>query len=366
MKIAILYGGKSGEHDVSLASAASIVRRMNPSHRLLLIGIGTSGQWKLQPDSAVEDCRESDGPLSIRVDGPDVLVAPGRGLRVFGSHGFSDLPIDVVFPVLHGTFGEDGTVQGLLECADLPYVGADVLGSAIGMDKESSKALWREAGLPVLPCVMARSATPEALASVATEVDAAFGWPVFVKPSRAGSSVGASKAANAHELSGAILEALRWDTKALVEPFLPVRELECSVIGNGEPRAFEPGEIAPTHEFYDYEAKYVDPDGARILIPAPVDPTVRERVMDLAVKAYRSAMLSGLSRVDFFLDKKDGKLYLNEVNTLPGFTAISMFPKMCEAGGLPYPELLDRLLALALERKADRDRLLYSATQGGI
>ena len=360
MKVAILYGGKSGEHEVSLRSAASIVRNLDPAHRVTLIGITREGEWRLQPDSALAACRESDGPLALRRDGPEVLVVPARGLRVFGSHGFSDLAVDAVFPVLHGTFGEDGTVQGLLECAGLPYVGADVLGSAVGMDKEAAKALWRDAGLPVLPHVVIRSAEPGAVASARAAVEGSFGWPAFVKPARAGSSVGASSVKSAADFERAAREALRFDTKALVEPFTPAREIECSVIGNASPRAFEPGEIAPTHEFYDYEAKYLDPDGAAILIPAPVDQAVRDRVRELAVRAYSAAMLEGLARVDFFLDKRDGALWLNEVNTLPGFTSISMFPMMCAAGGLPYPRLLDELLSLAVSRKASRDGLSYA------
>ena len=362
MKLVILYGGKSGEHEVSLVSAAGVVRTIAAEHRIYLVGIDRNGIWRLQPDGVLATCREGDGPLELRTDCPEVVIAPGRGLRVYGAHGQTNLQVDVVFPVLHGSFGEDGTVQGLLECAELAYVGADVLGSALGMDKAMAKDLWRGAGLPVLPHVVVGAAdlAAKGAAAIGTEVESRLGWPAFVKPVRAGSSVGAHKAEDAAAFATAVADALRFDTKVLVEPFVQARELECSVIGNDEPRAFEPGEVVPTHEFYDYDAKYVDPDGARLVIPADVDPAVRARVRELAVAAYRTAGLSGMARVDFFMDRNDGTLYLNEVNTLPGFTPISMFPKMCEAGGLPYPALIETLFALARERHETRKNLAYT------
>jgi len=359
MRLAILYGGKSGEHEVSLRSAASVIRHLDRSHKLHLIGITKTGSWHLQPDSVLASCLEGDDPLELRADGPAVLAVPGTGLRVYGARGSADLPLDAVFPVLHGTFGEDGTIQGLLECANLAYVGADVLGSAIGMDKEISKALWREAGLPVVPSIAASARDTDKPDALAAEIERRFGWPVFVKPARCGSSVGASKAGSPADLKTALREALSFDTKALVEPFISAREIECSVLGDDEPRAFPPGELIPSHEFYDYEAKYIDPDGARIVIPAQLDESVARRVMEIAVSAFKSAGLSGMARVDFFIDKKDGALYLNEANTIPGFTSISMYPMMCEAGGLPYPALLDELIALAAKRKKTRAALRY-------
>lgn len=360
MRVAILYGGRSGEHEVSLSSAAFFVRNLAPEHRLTLIGVTKAGRWKLQAQTVLDACREGEGPLELRAEGPEVVIGPGQGLKVFGTHGVSELNVDIVIPVLHGTFGEDGTVQGLLECAGLPYVGADVLGSAVGMDKEIAKALWREAGLPVVPSIVAHDGEDGSLSKLASQAESRFGWPVFVKPARTGSSVGAGLARSRAELGPAVREALRWDTKALIEPFIDARELECSVIGNGEPIAFTPGEIAPTHEFYSYEAKYVDPNGARLLIPAPAEPELLEKVRALAVAAYGAAGTNGLARVDFFLDRASGELYLNELNTMPGFTGISMFPMMCQHGGLPYRELLDRLIELGLERKRARDALTFS------
>lgn len=359
MRIALLYGGKSGEHEVSLSSATSILRNLNPSHKIQLIGVAKTGGWFLQPDSVLSSCRDEGLPLELRTDGPSVLVVPGKGLRVYGARGSADLPVDVVFPVLHGTFGEDGTIQGLLECAELAYVGADVLGSAIGMDKEVSKEIWKAAGLPVVPSMTVHDYDAAGLGAIAADVGAAFGWPAFVKPASCGSSVGAFKVESASDFPIKVRDSLAYDTKVLVEPFISAREIECSVLGNEAPRAFAPGEIVPSHEFYDYDAKYIDPEGASFLIPAPLDAAMAARVMDTAIAAYRLAKLSGMARVDFFIDRRDGVLYLNEVNTIPGFTSISMYPKMCEAGGLPYGSLLDELLELAVSRRKKRTSLRY-------
>lgn len=361
MKVAILYGGKSGEHEVSLLSAGSIVRTIKKEHKLSLIGIAKNGTWYLQPDSVLENARDGDSPLQLKTDCPVVVIVPGSGLRVYSSFGSSDLQVETVFPVLHGTFGEDGTIQGLLECAGLAYVGADVLGSAIGMDKEVAKNLWRGAGLPTVPSVVVTAGNnlEDRLRDARRKVEDSFGWPAFVKPARAGSSVGASRVASSEAFGPAAEAAFAYDTKILVEPFMTARELECSVIGNEEPRAFEPGEIIPTHEFYDYDAKYIDPDGARLVIPADLELDERAKVKNLALLAYGTAKLSGMARIDFFMDKKDGSIYLNEANTIPGFTHISMFPKMCEAGGLPYPELIEELLSLAKARKMTKDALRY-------
>lgn len=361
MKVAILYGGKSGEHEVSLISAASVVRNINKEHKVYLIGIARNGTWHLQPDSVLETARESEGPLQLKIDTPVVVVVPGSGLRVYSAFGSSDLQIEVVFPVLHGTFGEDGTIQGLLECTGLAYVGADVLGSAIGMDKEVAKNLWNNAGLPVVPCyaIHGPGELSNTVRKAQQEITERFGWPVFVKPARAGSSVGASRVSSPDGFDRAARLAFTYDTKILVEPFMTARELECSVVGNEAPRAFDPGEIIPSHDFYDYEAKYIDPNGARLVIPADLDQESTTRIKDLALRAYRTANLTGMARIDFFLDKHDGSIYLNEANTIPGFTHISMFPKMCEAGGLPYPDLIEELLALARDRKKTKDALRY-------
>lgn len=359
MKVALIYGGKSGEHEVSLRSAASVAANLSPVHRIVPIGITQAGAWILQPDSVVEDVRAGSPSMELREQGPELLVAPGGGLRAYGTHGASQLAVDLAFPVLHGSFGEDGTVQGLLECAGIAYVGADVLGSALGMDKEYAKRLWMERGLSVVPFMAIQAADKAHLAELRDEAAARFGWPLFVKPARTGSSVGAAKVSGPAQWDALVADAFRYDTKALVEPFMRARELECSVIGNAVPRAFDPGEVAPSHEFYDYEAKYIDPDGAKLFIPAPVERSVLDRVKAIAMEAYTALGLVGMARVDFFWDANGGKLYLNEVNTIPGFTSISMFPKMCEAGGLGYGALLDELMRLALERHAEREAILF-------
>jgi D-alanine-D-alanine ligase len=361
MKLAILYGGRSGEHEVSLNSAASIVNHLDPKkYELALIYIAHDGAWYLEAPLDTKKPGSGDAALPVLENQAALVsVLPSRGL----SCGGKPLPVDAVFPVLHGTFGEDGTIQGLLETAGLPYVGAGVLGSAIGMDKEKSKMLWVNAGLPVVPFIAVRAIEardPDKLRDIARKAERDFHYPVFVKPSCAGSSVGAGKASNPEELSKAIAEALRWDTKALVEPFMVAREIECSVTGNNEPVAYAPGEILPTHEFYDYDAKYLDPEGASLKVPADLDPQQARTVREIAVKAYRAAELSGMARVDFFIGKKGGEILLNEVNTIPGFTSISMFPKMCEASGLPYPDLLDLLVKLAVERHHERESLTYT------
>jgi len=368
-RMVILYGGKSGEHEVSLRSAASIVGHLDrKAYTPVLVGIAKDGSWHLQDEGAADPASFASGSLPL-AQGARVFVAPGQGLVVERKGRLEALSCDLVFPVLHGTFGEDGTIQGLLEVAGLPYVGAPVLGSALGMDKEKAKELWLRAGLPVLPYVIVRrgdlpaAGTPAARASEAAlreKVSSKLGWPAFVKPVCAGSSVGASKVARPEELLPALREALEWDEKAIIEPFVVAREIECAVLGNEKAVAYAPGEIAPTHEFYDYDAKYIDPDGARLEIPARISAEQSERVRSIAVAAYAACELAGMARVDFFLDKRSGELFLNEVNTIPGFTSISMYPKMCEAGGLPYAELISRLAELALERHACRASVRFS------
>jgi D-alanine-D-alanine ligase len=358
-RIAILYGGRSGEHEVSLQSAASIVRHLDASlFEPILVGASKDGEWYLQELSEAERARSSDAPLSI-AKGRRVFAAPGRGLVVEGPDGIEALPCDLVFPVLHGSFGEDGTVQGLFEVADLPYVGANVLGSALGMDKEKAKELWLRAGLPVVPFVALRSEALADIDALARKVGARFGWPCFVKPACAGSSVGASKAASSEALESALRAAFEWDEKALIEPFMIAREIECAVLGNADPVAFAPGEVVPSHEFYDYEAKYIDPDGARLEVPALISSDQAERVKSLAIAAFKACELAGMARVDFFIDKRTGEVLLNEVNTIPGFTHISMYPRMCEAGGLSYSGLITRLAELALERRTMRSKLKF-------
>lgn len=361
--IAILYGGRSGEHEVSLSSGASVARNLDPRrYEVLLVGITRGGTWFLQDPEELRRCRAGAPGLSIAEEPRLRLsVAPGGGpsgalIRADGGA----VPVDIVFPVLHGTYGEDGTVQGLLELADLPYAGAGVLGSALGMDKDRAKALWARAGLPVLPwiCIRRSDWRADSAAALVARAERDFGFPVFVKPSCAGSSVGAAKAKDAAGFRAAVDEAFRWDDKVLVEPFVPARELECSVTGDDEIEAWPPGEIVPSHEFYDYDAKYIDPEGAALVVPAQLDETTAAKIRRIAETAYREAELSGFARVDCFIRKDNGEVVLNEVNTIPGFTPISMFSRMCEAGGLPYGELLDRIVAMAEKRhriRADRD-----------
>jgi len=367
--VALLYGGKSGEHEVSRISAASIVRHLDArKYKLLLIGITKSGEWLLQdslplsdPDTGTAQGMSGLPPIAT---GRRVFAAPGAGLVAEDVAGrIEKLPCDIVFPVLHGTFGEDGTVQGLLECAGLPYVGAGVLGSAIGMDKQIAKELWLRDDLPVVDSIAVRSpdrGNPHFLATIARKIEVRFGWPCFIKPACSGSSVGTSKAGDAAALEAALDKAFAYDEKVLIEEFIAAREIECAVLGNEAPKAFAPGEIVPAHEFYDYEAKYKDPNGATLRVPAPLAPQQAEAIQSYAIRAYKACALSGMARVDFFIEKRTGKIYINEVNTIPGFTAISMYPRMCEAAGLPYPDLLDELLRLAVDRHEKRSSLSYS------
>ncbi|MCR4938964.1 MAG: D-alanine--D-alanine ligase [Treponemataceae bacterium] len=359
MRIAVIYGGKTGEHEVSQVSASSVARNLDSEkHTVNLISITKEGEWFLQPQSELKRIKEdpkavlSDGKTDVRI-----AVIPGGGVKT----GFCKveegkiLPLetDIVFPVLHGTYGEDGLPQGLFEMAELPYCGCDVMSSAVSMDKEKTKQIWQTAGLPIVPFVTIHRRErddDEAFASIMKKIERDFEWPVFVKPCKAGSSVGAGKASSKEELVAAVDEALLWDDKILVEPFVEAREIECSVTGFRDITSYIPGEIIPSHEFYDYDAKYIDPDGAALRIPADLEDDKIREVRDIAIKAFKALDGCGFSRIDFFQDKKTGAFFLNEINTIPGFTNISMFPKLCEASGLPYGELLEKLMALGIER----------------
>ncbi len=363
--IAVLYGGKSGEHEVSLISAGSIVAHLNKGkYNIIPIGITKRGEWFLQhlPEWAFVPAEPGQmRALPEVVRSERVVAVPGDGLWLETGKILEKLPIDLVFPVLHGTFGEDGTIQGLLETADIPYAGADVLGSAVGMDKEVSKRLWLSAGLPVVDYISVGKddIATDNFQSLTRKIETRFGWPCFVKPSCAGSSVGATKVNSADTLKSSIEAALRWSERALIEAFVEAREIECAVLGNDRPVAFPPGEVVPSHEFYDYEAKYKDPQGATLLIPAPLAEETKNRVMSLALSAYKYAAVKGMARVDFFVEKITGSVFLNEINTIPGFTAISMYPQMCVNGGLSYPDLLDRLIDLGFEQYATSRALEY-------
>jgi D-alanine-D-alanine ligase len=352
IRVAVVYGGRSGEHEVSVASAASIFRHLDRSrYEPVPILIEKDGGWALTPRAptalsaaqVLEDTR-AEGLEAVE---PTVAVDRAR--------------IDVVFPVLHGPYGEDGTVQGLLELANVPYVGAGVLGSAAGMDKAVMKKLFAADGLPIVPYVATiRRDWERDRRGIAARVARELHYPVFVKPANLGSSVGISKAATEGALDEAMALALQFDRKVVIEAAVPhAREIECAVLGNDDPEASVPGEIVPSGEFYDYRAKYLD-DTSALLIPAPLSEAQTEEVRRLAIAAFRAVDGAGLSRVDFLLSRDTGALFLNEVNTMPGFTTISMYPKLWEASGVPYPALLDRLIALALERHAERQQLRTS------
>jgi D-alanine-D-alanine ligase len=353
VRLALLYGGRSGEHEVSCRSAASILRNLDyRRYDVVPIAIDHQGIWYLQKQLDPERIGDA---LDVDTSGPKVAVLPGAGLSAEGK----PLDIGVAFPILHGSFGEDGTVQGLLEMAGIAYVGSGVLASAAGMDKETMKRLWREAGLPTAPFVtfyedLEESAIVGRLESAGLSADE----ELFVKPARGGSSVGISKSKGLEALQGALRTAFRFDTKAVVERRITGREIECAVIGNREVETFPPGEIVPRDGFYDYDAKYLDPDGARLVVPADLPPEDLRRIRETAAKAYQTLEAEGYSRVDLFM-AEDGTIYLNEINTIPGFTTISMFPRMCQVGGLTYATLLDRLIDLGLERHRQRERLEY-------
>lgn len=375
MNIALLFGGKSGEHEVSLLSASYVAREIDSKKfKVMPIGISKKGVWFLQSDEELNRVRSDEkNSFNIIEDEKNLVsVIPGYGKNSFSVERKS-LEINVVFPCLHGTNCEDGILQGLLESAGVPYVGCSVAASAITMDKEKTKQVWQNSGLPVVPYVCVRRVDLNDRSSYKKLVDdaiAKFEFPLFVKPCNAGSSVGAGKATNAQELSAALDEAFLWDNKILIEKAIDAREIECSVTGNatiqneknpcGKVAAYVPGEILPTHNFYDYDAKYTDPAGAVLKIPALLDDTQIEKVRTLAQAAYKILDCSGLSRVDFFIDKNSGELFLNEINTIPGFTSISMFSKMCEAGGLKYEQLITLLIEEALEVFEQKQRLSTS------
>ncbi|HAK45709.1 MAG TPA: D-alanine--D-alanine ligase A [Spirochaeta sp.] len=358
--ICVLYGGKSGEHEVSIRSASSVVKQLNKDkYNITLIGIDKTGKWYLQPEAEAD--LKKTGMLSlISAAGQKIVIIPAEGFYA----GHTKIEIDFIFPILHGTNGEDGTVQGLLELMEIPYAGAGVSGSSIGMDKEIIKKIWVSEGLATVPFMSLSAEITNAsgfsMNHFIGNVEKKFGYPVFVKPVRAGSSVGISRADNRKELEESLPKAFRFDSRVMIEPGIDAREIECSVIGNLTAEAYLPGEIAPTHTFYDYEAKYIDENGARLLIPAELDESTIEEVRRTAVKAYTSAGIEGMARVDFFIDRNTGKLLLNEVNTIPGFTNISMFSKMCEAAGLPYSEMLDKLVVLGEKRFNQKNKLDFS------
>lgn len=362
MNIALIYGGRSTEHEISLISASAVARGFSKEDNIILIGITKEGKWYLQSQDLFKKiCEDKNENLTIVEDDNNLInLIPGGKKDSFTCNQKS-LEIDLAFPVLHGNNGEDGTIQGLFEMLNIPYVGCTHLSSAITMDKEKTKMIWESVGLPVVPYVcMKRSVMLDSVIYDAfiEETEKELGYPMFVKPTCAGSSIGASKANNRKELSYNLMEAFQWDNKVLIEKSINAREIECSVTGNSvtfpadseieEVVAYIPGEIAPSHTFYDFDAKYNDPNGAKLIIPADLSENDLEKIRKTACAAYKVLDATGLSRVDFFIDKDTKQVYLNEINTLPGFTQISMFPKMCQAAGLDFKSLIKLLIDEAL------------------
>jgi D-alanine-D-alanine ligase len=357
LRIGVLFGGRSGEHEVSLASAASVIRALDPEkYEAVPIGIAKDGRWLVgaKGHKMLSDVLKSGDRVSLPPD-------PTAGALVPIAHGSgTSVTVDVVFPVLHGTFGEDGTVQGLLELAGLPYVGAGVLASAVGMDKDVQKRLFEQAGLPIVPFLAIRRSEWERERDVVLrQIKKKFRFPLFVKPATLGSSVGMSRVKAAHELPAAMDLAAEFALKIIVERSVTAREIEVSVLGNDDVRASIPGEIVPHREFYDYTAKYLE-EGTRLVIPAPLTKKQVITFQEYAVRAFRAIEGTGMSRCDFFFEHGTNKIFVNELNTIPGFTAISMYPKLWEASGLPYPKLIDQLIQLALDLHREKARTKYS------
>lgn len=358
IRVAVLFGGRSAEHEVSIQSAKNVVRALDPKkYEVTLIGIDKRGKWYLNEASKFLLHAENPKLAKLNKEGNAVALVPETrpGQLMSLSGRIPTKTVDVVFPVLHGPFGEDGTMQGLLKLMDVPFVGPGVLGSAVGMDKDVQKRLLREAGIPVTDFLTFETGAKIHFFKIKKEL----GLPFFIKPANLGSSVGINKVKNAKNFGRALRDAFQFDNKILVEKFVPGREIECSVLGNENPIASLPGEIIPQHEFYSYEAKYIDENGARLETPAKLPKKTIKEVQRLAVKTFKTLCLEGMSRVDFFL-KPDGKLIVNEVNTIPGFTAISMYPKLWEASGIPQKKLMNILIKLALERHQDSSRLKTS------
>jgi len=361
IRVGVIFGGRSGEHEVSLASARSVMSAMDKEkYEIVPVGITKEGRWIASGDPLMA-LEAGDAGVSQPVA---LLGDPSRrGLmrledteQTIKATRLAEL--DVVFPVLHGPYGEDGTIQGLLELAGIPYVGAGVIGSALGLDKAVFKDVMLAHGLPITDYLLVKRKEWETVPEeVMDRAEAALGYPVFTKPANLGSSVGIRKCHDREELTRGLTEAARYDRKLLVEAAVPAaREIEVSVLGNDDPIASVPGEIIPSREFYSYEAKYIDhgDEASGLLIPAPISPEMTERVRDLAVRAYKAIDCAGMARADFLLSGETGELYVSELNTIPGFTTISMYPKLWEASGIPYPELIERLIDLAIERYQDK------------
>jgi D-alanine-D-alanine ligase len=357
IRVAVLFGGKSAEHEVSLQSARNVIAALDKAkYEVVPIGIDKEGRWLLAESSNF--LLNSDNPklISLNKSNTSVAVVPqSSGALMELASRRETSPIDVFFPVLHGPFGEDGSIQGLLKLANVPFVGAGVLGSAVSMDKDVMKRLFRDAGLLIADFIVLRPGDTASYAAISKKL----GAPVFVKPANLGSSVGVHKVTSEDELGPALDDAFTYDTKVLIEQAIIGREIEISVLGNENPIASVPGEVVPHHEFYSYEAKYIDEHGAGLEIPAKLPEGVVKHIQEIAIKAFRVAGCEGMARVDFFL-QQDGAAIVNEINTIPGFTSISMYPKLWEASGIRQSELLDRLIKLAIARFQRDTRLKTS------
>ena len=352
IRLGVLFGGKSGEHEVSLSSAASVMRALDPGEfEISAIGITKAGRFATSGE--LRSMLPDDLRSLVTLCGTDAAAQGPTAAALFTGVD-SDRAPEIIFPLLHGPYGEDGTIQGLLEIAGLPYVGCGVLASAVGMDKDVMKRLFAHASLPIVPFLAESSyGLADRLESIRHEAEARFGYPMFSKPANLGSSVGVFKIHDVSEFDNAVLASSRYDRKVIIEKGIDARELECAILGNDLPEASVVGEILPACEFYDYSAKYVNPD-SRVEIPATIDKRTGEEVRDLALRAFKAIEGSGLARVDFFLERRTGVVWLNEINTMPGFTSISMYPKLWEACGVPFNRLIRRLVDLGIERHSER------------
>ena len=359
LRVGVIFGGRSGEHEISLLSARSVLDVLDPlRYDVTQIGITQAGTWVIGEDVLGSFEKKSIEHLKAATILPNPALQGVQILRkVKNGHLMKLLTdLDVVFPVLHGTFGEDGTLQGLLEMAEVAYVGAGVVGSAVGMDKGIFNGVMQANNIPIIETmVVLRNELAENLKLIISQAENMTAYPMFTKPANLGSSVGITKCRNQSDLLEGLVEAARYDRRILIQRGVNGREIEVSVLGNDKPEASIPGEVIPSREFYSYEAKYVD-GTSRLLIPAPIPDEISKRAQQLAVRAFKAIDCQGMARVDFLLDRDNGELYLNELNTIPGFTSISMYPKLWEASGLPYSKLLDRLIELALERKAENQK----------
>jgi len=355
--VGILCGGRSGEHEVSLLSAKSVISAIDrEKYEAQIIGIGKDGRWNLMNEKSFLKNQDDPSKIGLSDNGEEIFISPTPNNSIFHTKDKA-IHIDVIFPVLHGTYGEDGTLQGMLDMISIPYVGADYLGSAVAMDKDVAKRLLKQAGLPTPDFLVFNREDTQNIEDILDTIEKTITYPLFVKPANLGSSVGIEKVKDQTELKTALNEAWLYDIKVIVEKGLDAREIECSLLGNYEVLASELGEIIPNHDFYSYEAKYLDPNGANLVVGVEIDPKIKKNIQDLAIKAYKTLGCEGMARADFFVENGTNNIYINELNTIPGFTKISMYPKLWEKSGIEYSELIDKLINLAFERHEIRQRL---------